>query len=139
MTTKELALDHFRRVNAGDVAGAAALVAEDCVHHGALPQAQGRAGFTTIITKLRAAFPDLQMKVEDVIVEGDRAMVRLTMTGTNQGPLTFVRLQLPATGKTVTVDQIHVLRVADNRIVETWFGQDQLALFRQLGVTIGAA
>src|SRR5262245_17354937 len=98
---------------------------------------QGRAGFTSIITKLRTAFPDLQLHVEDVIVEGDRAMVRVTMTGTHKGPLAFVRLPLTPTGKQVKIDQIHVMRVANDRIVETWFGNDALGMFRQLGISVG--
>src|SRR5262245_57884219 len=108
--TKQLALDHFKRINAGDVAGASALIADDCVNHGALPEAQGRAGFASIINKLRTAFPDMRLNVEDVIAEGDRALVRVTMTGTHAGPLTFVRLPLQPTGKIVKVDQFHVMR-----------------------------
>lgn len=134
--TKEIALDHMKRLNAGDVAGAAALLAEDCVNHSAVPEAQGRAGFTRIIGKLRGAFPDINHTVDDVIVDGDRAVLRLTVTGTHSGPMTFLHLQMPATGKPVRFEQIHIMRVADGKIVEHWLGSDSLALFRQLGVKL---
>lgn len=137
--TKQLALDHFKRINAGDIAGAAALMAEDCVNHGAVPEGQGRTGFASIVTKLRTAFPDLRMNVEDVIAEGDRCMVRVTFTGTHTGPLAFVRMPLAPTGKRVEVDQIHVVRAANGKIVEHWFGQDAMAMYRQLGLQITPA
>jgi len=137
--TKQLALDHFKRINEGDIAGAAAVLAEDCVNHGALPEAQGRAGFVTIIEKLRTAFPDLRMTVEDVIAENDRALVRVTCSGTHTGPLAMVRLPLQPTGKAISVDQFHVVRFANGKIVEHWFGQDAMAMYRQLGLKITQA
>jgi predicted ester cyclase len=133
---KQLALDHFNRINAGDVAGAAALMAEDCVNHQALPEAQGRRGFTTILGKLRTAFPDMRYTVEDVIADGDRASVRVTLSGTHTGPFGMVKLPLDATGKPINVQQIHILRGARGQIVEHWFGGDMLELFRQLGLKV---
>jgi len=139
MTTKQLALDHLQRINAADIDGAAALMAEDCLNHAAVPEAQGRAGFVAIMKKLRTAFPDLTYKLEDTIVEGDRAVLRVTATGTQSGPLPFTRLQLPPSGKPVEFEQIHILKVANDKIVEHWLGQDSLALFRQLGLQITPA
>ena len=134
--TRQLALDHFKRINEGDIAGATAMVADDCINHGALPEAQGRAGLTTILTKMRTAFPDMRLDVQGVIGEGDRVAVRVTFSGTHTGPLTMVRLPLAPTNKTVKVDQIHVLRAANGKLVEAWFGNDALSMFRQLGVQI---
>jgi predicted ester cyclase len=137
--TKQIALDHLNRLNAGDVTGAAALMAEDCVNHAAVPEAQGRAGFVRIMGKIRGAFPDLSYSTDDVIVDGDRAVLRVTASGTQTGPLTFLHLSMPATGKPVRFEQIHIVRVADGKIVEHWLGQDSLALFRQLGVKLSPA
>jgi len=136
MTTKQIALDHLQRINSGDVDGAAALLADDCVNHSAVPEAQGRAGFVTIMKKVRTAFPDMTYKIEDTIVDGDRAVVRVMARGTHTGPLGFTRFQVPATGKPVEFEQIHILRVANDKIVEHWLGQDSLAFFRQLGVQL---
>jgi steroid delta-isomerase-like uncharacterized protein len=134
--TKQIALDHMNRVKAGDVAGAAALMAEDCVNHSAVPEAQGRAGFVRIMGKIRTAFPDINHSVDDVIVDGDRAVLRCTVTGTQTGPLTFLHLEMPPTGKSVRFEQIHIVRVADGKIVEHWLGSDSIAMFRQLGVKL---
>jgi predicted ester cyclase len=136
---KELVTDQFNRINAGDLAGAAALVAEDCVNHQALPEAQGRAGFATIIGKIRTAFPDLRYTIDDVIAEGDRALVRVTMAGTQTGPFAMTKMPLPASNKPIKVTQFHVMRAARGQIVEHWFGQDSLEMFRQLGLKVTPA
>jgi hypothetical protein len=51
-----------------------------------------------------------------VIAEGDKVVGRNTVTGTHQGEY----LGLPPTGKSVTYDEIFILRFAGGRIVETW-------------------
>jgi len=133
---KQLALDHVNRINAGDFAGAAALLAEDCVNHAAIPEAQGRRGFEAILNKVRTAFPDMRHNVEDVLVDGDRVVIRTMCTGTQTGPFTFIRLEGPPSNKPVKFEQIHILRVANGKITEMWMEQDSLALFRQLGLKV---
>ncbi len=135
-TAKQIALDHVARTNAGDLTGAAALLSEDCINHAAVPEAQGRAGFQRILGKLRTAIPDLQHTIEDVLVDGDKVVLRLTITGTQTGPLDMVRLSLPATGKQIRYEQIRILRVAGGRIVESWMTHDVMAMFRQLGLKV---
>jgi predicted ester cyclase len=134
--SKQLVLDFFARLDARDIAGAAALMAEDCVNHAAIPEAQGRAGFTTIQNKLLTAFPDFRHAVEDTLVDGDRVVVRTTVTGTQRGPLAMTRIPLEATNKPVRFEQIHIARVAGGKIVEHWMEMDSIALFRQLGLKV---
>lgn len=131
---KQLALDHLNRINAGDLAGAAALLAEDCVNHAAVPEAQGRKGFERIISKVRTAFPDMRYSIEDVLADGDRVVVRSMVSGTHTGPFTFTRLEGPPSNKPVRFEQIHILRIDSGKIVEVWMEQDTLAMMRQLGV-----
>jgi predicted ester cyclase len=134
--TKQIAVDHLTRLDSGDIAGAAALMAEDCLNHAAIPEAQGRKGFEMIAQKLRNAFPDMRHTIEDVLVDGDKAVLRTTVTGTNTGPIEFIRMPMKATGKPVKFQQIHILRVANGKIVEHWMGQEPVAFFRQLGVQL---
>jgi steroid delta-isomerase-like uncharacterized protein len=136
MSSKELVLDQIARINAGDFAGAAALLAEDCINHAAIPEAQGRAGFATIIAKMATAFPDLHHTVEDTLVDGDKVVVRLTVSGTHRGPLAMAPLPLEATNKQVRFEQIRVLRVAGGKIVEAWMSFDVFAMLRQLGLKV---
>lgn len=136
---KQLARDHFSRINSGDFAGAAAHLAEDLVNHAAIPEAQGRRGFEMILNKMKSAFPDMKYTLDDIFAEGDRVAVRVTCTGTQRGPLTFTRLQMEPTGKPVKFEQLHILRIGGGKIVEHWMCQDSLALFRQLGLQIAPA
>ena len=106
---------------------------EDFINHAAIPEAQGRAGLISIWEKLWTAFPDLTQTCEDVIVDGDRVACRLRMRGTNAGPLRFSRMPLPATGKTMDTEAIHIFRVVDGRLAETWSQRDELGMLRQLG------
>lgn len=123
-------MDAFNR---HDVDAAAGLVAEDLVNHSAIPEAQGRVGLFTIWEKLWAAFPDLAWTCEDTVAEGDRVVCRLRMRGSNSGPLRFSRMPLPATGKTIDGEAIHIFRLADGKIVECWAQRDEVGMLRQLG------
>jgi len=141
MTTdsRSIALAHFDRLNAGDLAGAAALMAEDAINHAAVPEAQGRAGYLRIMTKLTEAMPDMTYTVEDVLVDGDRVAVRVTVSGTQKGPLAMTRFPLPATGKFARFEQIHIVRVTSGQVVEHWGATDMIAMLRQLGFQIAPA
>ena len=123
----------------GDIDGAASFVAEDMVNHAAIPQAQGRAGFRTIGLKLQKAFPDMKQRVDDMLTDGDKVVVRTTVSGTHTGPLEFVNAPLAATGKSFTTTHIHIFRVAGGKIVEHWAERDDLGMMRQLGALSGKA
>jgi ketosteroid isomerase-like protein len=70
------------------------------------------------------------VKVEEMIAEGDRVMVRWSSRGTHLGE----SHGLPPTGKQVTNSGINIFRVADGKIAEVWDIFDRLWLWQQLGV-----
>jgi steroid delta-isomerase-like uncharacterized protein len=78
----------------------------------------------------RAAFPDLQGTIEDMITEGDKVVVRGTISGTHQGDL----MGIPPTGRRVTVTLIDVNRIEGGKLVERWGVSDMLGMMQQLGV-----
>jgi len=78
---------------------------------------------------LLRAYPDLHVTVEDLIAEGDKLVARNTVTGTHQGEY----LGVPPTGKSVTYNEIFILRFANARITETWAVVDVLSQMKQLG------
>lgn len=80
-------------------------------------------------TRLRTAFPDAEVTLEDIVAEGDRVAYRLTMRGTHRG--TF--LGVASTGRRVTVSLFAIVRIEDGRLAEEWGGLDQGDLLRQLG------
>ena len=76
--------------------------------------------------------PDMKWKVEDVIAEGDRVVARVTMTGTQTGPLEFKNGPSPATGREVITEHVNVFRIAGGKVAEHWQGRDDIGMFRQL-------
>jgi steroid delta-isomerase-like uncharacterized protein len=83
-----------------------------------------------VFTRLRRAFPDLHIAVQDVIAEDDKVVCRNTVTGTHLGEY----LGLAATGRPVVYNEIFIVRFVAGRIAETWGVVDILAQMRQLGM-----
>lgn len=76
-----------------------------------------------------AAFPDLRLRVEQVIADGDTVAYRVWMKGTHMGPFGGV----PATGRSVEYSAIGIDRLDNGRIVEHHANPDALAILRQIG------
>jgi steroid delta-isomerase-like uncharacterized protein len=93
-------------------------------------EATGAEALKQLWAMLLAAFPDLQVHVEDVVEEGDKLAVRNTVTATHQGPY----LGLPPTGKAVSYGEMFVLRFVDGRVAETCGVVDVASQMKQLGL-----
>jgi predicted ester cyclase len=107
------------------------LVAPDAVIRTPLPlEATGAQLAKEVWTMLLHAYPDLHITIEDVIEEGDKVVFRNTVTGTHGGE----HMGLPPTGKSVTYNEIFIVRFAHGRIVDTWGVVDVLSQMKQLGV-----
>jgi steroid delta-isomerase-like uncharacterized protein len=98
-------------------------------------RATGAQAIAEVFGTLRRAFPDLHVSVEDLIAEGDKVVSRNTVTGTHKGEY----MGRPPTGKSVTYNEIFIMRFVDGRIAETWGVVDVLAQMRQLGVISGGS
>src|SRR5215813_1398816 len=46
---------------------------------------RGPEALKAIINRIRTAFPDLRVNIDDVVIAGDRVAVRSTWSGTHQG------------------------------------------------------
>ena len=109
------------------------LFSPDIVDHTFAPQlglTPGREGIRQFIAMLRAAFPDIEVKVQDAVAEGDKVVVRNSAQGTHQGEF----MGIPPSGKHATWSEIHIVRFADGKIVEHWAEVDRLGMLQQLGV-----
>jgi steroid delta-isomerase-like uncharacterized protein len=114
----------------GDVDAADEVLAEDFIEHNPAPgQGTGRGGHKQVIKLWRAAFPDLTIAVDDLLVEGDRVALRWTAHATHQGEL----MGMPATGRPVTLTGIDILRIVDGRIAERWGEFNGVEMLQQLG------
>ena len=75
------------------------------------------------------ALPDLHFTLDDLIVEGDKAVARYTVTGTHKGAYR----DIPPTNNKVTVWGIAIDRFVDSKFAESWSRMDTLSLMQQLG------
>ena len=118
-------------INAGDIDGFGELLAEDFVEHEETPGLDPtKEGVKQFFHMYKAAFPDLRLEAQDVLVSGDKVVTRARATGTHQGEF----LGMPATGKRVDVQLIDIIRFDDDGLArEHWGVFDALAMLQQLG------
>ena len=124
--SNKAAVQRFRdTLNAGDLDGAMAVFAPNAVvHMSGAPEPLTMEGFKQLGQVLLSAFTGGTSTVEDVIADGDKVVSRLTFRGTHTGDM----MGIPATGKSVTMSEIIIDRLADGKIVESW------RLFEQMGM-----
>jgi steroid delta-isomerase-like uncharacterized protein len=90
-----------------------------------------RLGLKRFFTILLAAFPDYCLTIEDMVAEGDKVVIRSTISGTHKGEF----MGIASTGKQVTWAGIEIWRIEGGKVVEIWGQVDQLGMMQQLGVT----
>ncbi len=122
----------YERINAGNVAGFGDLVADDFIEHEGGPGfPQTKEGTLEFFRALIAAFPDMQMNVEDLIASEDKAVARVKLTGTHRGEF----MGVPPTGTRVEAELIDIMRFDGSGLVcEHWGVADMLSFMQQLGV-----
>jgi len=95
----------------------------------------GREGLRQWLALWIAAFPDMRWTVEEQIADEDRVWSRSTWRGTHQRAF----LDVPATGKEVTVAAWTIDRFVDGKIAESRIIMDALGMMQQLGVVTAPA
>lgn len=92
---------------------------------------RGVEEFRQYLSVYLTAFPDTSVTVEDVIAEGDKAVVRYTDHGTHTGTTDEFG---PPTGKQITFQGMTLYHFKDGKVAELWDLYDTLALMQQLGL-----
>lgn len=129
---KKLVLEHYESfVHRQDAEAVRNQLAPDFLDHELPPGiSPGPEGVIQYRVMLHKAFPDLKIKIEDIVAEGDRVAVRATWTGTHRGSLPF--LPVPVTNRPFTLTGMVFWRVRDGRLAERWATLDLLGMQRQL-------
>ena len=119
-------------LNAGDLDGFAELLSEDFVEHEEFPGIpQTKAGVLQFFTMFRTAFPDLRFEPQQVFTRDDTAAVYFRATGTNTGEF----MGMPATGKSIDVNGLDIVRFGDDGVGrEHWGLFDAMKMMQQLGL-----
>jgi predicted ester cyclase len=120
----------------GNVAVVDKLLAGGFVDHRPIPQfGATRDGHKRMAADWHAAFPDMKLTIEDVVVEGDKLVGRYSGRATHRG----VFAGIPATGATVIFTEIDVIRFEGDRIAEWWHNEDLQPLAQQVRMAAGVA
>jgi len=121
-------------LNRADQSAVDELITKAFVLHlnaGDIPTQEGFRGF---LAGLHEGFPDVHYEIQDIAVDGDRAIVRWVVSGTQQGVFNGI----PPTGKPISnVPGISWLKIENGQITEAWVVVDTLTLLMQIGVIPG--
>ena len=108
------------------------LFAPGVVLHASTGEAAGIDAVRRTVDNVHAMFPKHHFTVDDVVVNGDKAAARWTMTAINTAPIAGV----PPTGRPITNRAIVFYRFENGRIAELWLQMDQVGVLRQIGVQV---
>jgi predicted ester cyclase len=92
--------------------------------------ASGPEGAVAYFRKCIEAFPDLTVRSDVSLFDGDMISANLIWSGTHRGEY----LGIPATGKHVTFNSTDIMKVRDGLFSEHWGAADLFGLINQLKV-----
>lgn len=102
--------------NKGNLAVASEVFASTYVHRTPVATFPDLAAFLQMISDFRVGVPDVQVAIQDLFAEDDKAVFRWLLTGTHHGPL----FGIAPTNKSITHSGITIQRVENGKIVEAW-------------------
>ena len=114
-------------VNAHDTSSFPQIFAESYVQHsGRSPS--GLAAQVENVHRIFASMPDVQMRVEDRIIAGDKVVARNSFSATHTQPVQGIA----PTGRRFTLRTIDIWRVENGKLAEHWDIIDAAGLQKQL-------
>jgi predicted ester cyclase len=92
---------------------------------------KGPKASETYALGFRKIFPDLNIRIIELIAEGDLVMARCEATGTQKGEMNGI----PPTGKTGKIAHWTINRFnEEGKITESWNLNDNMSMMQQLGI-----
>lgn len=117
-------------LNKGNINALDQFYAENFVDHNAFPGIpSGIEGMRQTYNIIFSAFTNIHVKIDDMVAEEDKIVVRVTANGIHTGEF----MGTPATGKRISIMEIRIYRIAGGKIVEHWGLMDTASLMQQLG------
>ena len=121
----------FNVASRGDVrAVQEQILAEDCEScAGYLPgECWGRETSIKVVSNFKTTIPDMKFDIKEVLVAGDRVIVRGEVTGTPSGELFGV----PHSGNSFRIMAVDIQTVRDGKIAKTFHMENWLSAIGQL-------
>jgi steroid delta-isomerase-like uncharacterized protein len=128
---KVLVIRYSEARSKGDIEALKKLLSPDYVWH----ISGGHLSLEESIESLKQQMAMLTDRIiidQDIIVKGDKVITRYIFRGTHE----MDTEGLPATGNTIEVNGIKIVRVENGKIVESWEVSDTLAYALQLGMEL---
>ena len=129
---KEIALEAFKALDAGNIEAVKELWSPNFVHHNRRGET---SSFEQMIESLKEGlmtFPDRTSSIKDIIAEGDKVVVRYVFRTIYKAAIE----KSTATGNEIEMNSINIFRIENGRIVEDWHSPDRLSFYQQLGMEL---
>ena len=134
-TVREVFEKGTRAFNAHDVEGFAETMAEDVTTRApGNVDLGGKAAVKAFYRSWIDAFPDAHVEIKAAYVLDDAVIEDGVFTGTHRATLRTASGDLPATGRSVSVEYIQVLRFRGDRIASFHLVFDRAEMLEQLGL-----
>ncbi len=88
----------------------------------------GLEAFVALLEMFYVGMPDLKIKVEDVVGEGDVVFLRTSSRGTHTGEL----FGIAGSGRAVSYKGIATYHLADGKLTHEWFNDDMFTLIQTI-------
>lgn len=124
---KEVIRKVYEAMNTRNVAFFQSVIAEE---YTSVTGTKGSAGFYEPIVALTKALPDIQWKVEELIAEDDKVVVKQKITGTQTGQFQYIA----PTGNAIVSDGIAIYTFRNGKITSSQVNTDRLGFLQQLDV-----
>ena len=117
---KDLVEQLHRVWSTGELSAIPEIYAPDFIGHfpaaSPLGELRGHSGVRGAIESVRGAFPDWTETIEDIVIEGDKAVTRYEGAGVHKGAF----FDMAPTGELVRTEEISIFRVQNGLFVEQW-------------------
>jgi steroid delta-isomerase-like uncharacterized protein len=88
----------------------------------------GPAGARELFVMLTGVFPDLAIQIEDILRDGNKVVVRSTISGTQSRMFAGI----PSKGQQLRIQAIDIHEFRNGKIVRTWHTEDWMSGLEQL-------
>jgi predicted ester cyclase len=128
---ESLVHEFYEQWNSGAIDFERLVHAEIANHQPGREPELGRHAFREAIAGVMGAVPDSKWTILKLVTDVDLVVCHIRWSGTWLGSI-FRGVSTPS-GKTFSVEHIHIYRVEDHRLVEHWVVRDDLGMMQQLG------
>jgi steroid delta-isomerase-like uncharacterized protein len=98
-------------------------------HIGGMPSPVDWNEHKRLLASVNNAFPDLHHEIVDMVAEGDKVAIRLSVNGTHKEEFQGI----PPTGKKLSLDEMGFITIIGGKITEGWISADRMRLLQQIG------